>query len=154
MVRFFKISMYLLIVFSTSCTKNTIADLFKNPGETITVERDVVEFNTIQINSIFNIIITQDTVEKVIITGGKNLTGSIKTDVINNVLNIEDKNGMSAYQGSNNRVTIEIFVKELNMIEVNAPCLLSTSNTIESTNFRMFKTKKSSAGVGLFVLMI
>lgn len=117
---------------------NTLPDFLKNAGETISEERILNNFTAIQINSTFNIEIQEDTLHKVIITGGKNLIPEIETQIKNDTLIIQNNNNWNVVRGPDERITIHVHVDNLRSIEVIQPCYITTVKTLKSDIFGIY----------------
>jgi len=75
-----------------SCERENMLDCVKSTGNITLQERFVGNFSNISLEDNINLIIKQDTVNKIIIEAGKNLLGLINTEVKNNFLHISNKN--------------------------------------------------------------
>lgn len=85
-----KIVFFLGIAVLASCQKGT--KCIHSMGENTKDTRYVLSFNRLRINSLMDVYWHLDTVNKVVITTGKNMLTYIKTEVSNNRLSITNEN--------------------------------------------------------------
>ena len=129
-VRFLFLS---LVCLNISCSKDRLCNCFYKSGKTERKEIVLEEFNEIHINNIFNVYISQDTTNKIIIEGGKNLISNIKANVDNKILEISDKNKCNFLRNYETR-NLYISVKPYNLkrIAIYGEVNLYSTDTINS----------------------
>jgi len=115
----------------SSCEKY---DLLKGSGKTIVIERQLLDFGSIEVNDLFEISLMKDSSNKVIISGGENLLDKIKTDINNNSLIISDNNTCGWTRSYEDKIQIEIHYKTLNHLILNGEATVKCKNTIEMSN--------------------
>ena len=91
-----KKSHFFLLVFIgciiVSCGKENRWDCFKRTGDIVSEERQLDNFSTLETADNIEVIIIQDTLNKIIIEAGENLLGLVTSDVENGVLYLKNNN--------------------------------------------------------------
>lgn len=85
-----------------------MGDCFKSTGKSTTETRVTDGFNTIKVNDGINLFITQGNETSIQVKAGKNLMKHIKTDVANNVLNIENNNKCNWVRSFKKKIDVHI----------------------------------------------
>ena len=87
---------YFLLIFYcciiVSCAKENRWDCFKRTGEIVVEERKLNSFSALETADNIEIVIIQDTINKVVIEAGENLMGLITSDITNGVLFLKNNN--------------------------------------------------------------
>jgi len=86
------LSILLVVIFISACTKDHMCDCFKNTGEIIKERREIASFDKIILNSQINLFLIQDSGNYVEVECGKKLINGIKTDVENGILTLKNTN--------------------------------------------------------------
>ncbi len=118
---------FLPMVFLLSCEENGFLDA----GKEITISRELNDFNTVYVDDIFELELLQDTINKIEITTGEHLIDQIRTSISDTILSIDNTNHMRwsrEYEG----VKLRLHLKTLRKLRLNAPCDVTTANTISS----------------------
>lgn len=110
----------ILTVVLVGCKKASERSCVKSAGEEITVERELEDFNKLYLGSHLKFILVQDTVNKVVLTGGKNLLNFIETNVSNGKLFISNENKCNFLRSYKKKVTVELHLKKIQNIEYDA----------------------------------
>src|SRR5688572_21323703 len=79
---------FLCVALLISCKKN---GCFENAGSIQKSERPATRFNTIDIKDNINLVLTQDTINKIFVEAGEFISSNIKTEIANNVLAISNE---------------------------------------------------------------
>lgn len=90
-----KLSRYLLpmlLILFISCKKENRCDCIKRTGEIITEKRMLNGFDMIVVEDDLDVFITQDPIFEIKVEAGENIVPLIKTEVVNGVLFIRNKN--------------------------------------------------------------
>jgi len=103
-----------------SCRKENAFDCFKGNGKEITVERNPGEFSFIEIFDKVEVTIIKGTSYKVEITAGNKIMKNIVTEVIGNILRIENRNTCNFVRGYKHQVKITITLPYLEKITNNS----------------------------------
>lgn len=109
------------VVLIASCGKKV-----EGSGNLITQERTVAQFTNIQADGSYNVVITQDTLQKVVVKTDDNIMGDVKTEVNGNTLRIYFANHHRNY----NPTFMTVYISSSLIDDVN----LSGSGSISSTN--------------------
>jgi hypothetical protein len=115
----------LLIV---SCQK-----IFFNEEEG-TREISLEDFHDVKISGIFNLVLVQDSTDKLVITG-KNDIGSVDAITVNDTLIIDDHKKRSFNPDKNSLVLHFTHIEQLELFD---PVRLTNRDTIKAENFRFF----------------
>jgi hypothetical protein len=109
----------ILVVFLVlaSCKKAEDRPCFKSAGDVTSKEIDVTSFDRMLLKEHVKYVLVQDTVEKVVITGGKNLVNFISVDVTDGLLTIINENRCNFLRSYQKKVTVEIHFKTLINLE-------------------------------------
>jgi hypothetical protein len=129
----------LLFCFLFSCIKDDKCNCFKTTGKKSTKEIILSDFTEIQVNNIFNVFITEDTINKIRIEGGKNLIPFIKTEVDCHSLIVSDKNKCNWLRNNRNEINLFISVKpfSLKSIMINGESNIYSTNTINGNELEI-----------------
>lgn len=88
-------------------------------------------FTSARIYGIYNLVIVQDSADRVVITGSNGID-EIEASVINDTLVVDDGNGFSLNPGRN---TLELHFRQLEYLVTADPVNLTTGNTITGMRF-------------------
>ncbi len=83
---------YLLIIFSFSCSSEKANDCFQNSGKIIQQEIAVSSFNEILVNRDVELILKEGLEHKVVVETGEYLLNDVEAKVVSNRLELTDKN--------------------------------------------------------------
>ena len=126
---------YILLFFISitffSCKKNT-GDCFTNTGKIITENRTSKDFHLISLNDNINLILTQDSLNTVIVEAGENIINSIKTEFVNGHLNIKNTSSCNWLRSYAKEINIYVSVKHLDSLKYESSGNVSCTNTIKS----------------------
>ena len=111
-----KIILLLFPLLFSSCNNEDAWDIFKTAGEQITEERDIEPFNKLEMLDRINVILVQDTLERLTISGPKNLLPKVSTLVKNGCLIIKDTNRFNWVRSYDHEITATVHVQTLNHI--------------------------------------
>ncbi len=106
-----------LMITVVACKKAEDRRCFKSVGESATKEVIVEAFDKLFLGAHIKFELIQDTEEKVVLKGGKNLLNFITTDIVDGVLRIENKNKCNFLRSFSKIVTAEIHLKDIVNIE-------------------------------------
>jgi hypothetical protein len=128
-----KIIIYLLpagLIWLAGCTKS--GDCFTNTGTIITEERRVGDFDSISVQNYVNLILIQDSVNKVVVEAGQNVISGITTQVINNQLFIDNTLKCNWLRSYSKPINVYISVKHLEKIYYLGTGNITSTNTLRS----------------------
>ncbi len=132
------------------CKKESMLDLFKSTGKIVKEQREAGYFDKIQLEDNINLIITQDTINKIVVQAGKNLLKLIKTDVKDNCLNIHNDNKCNWVRSFDKEINVYVSLKNLQNIYYSGSGKISTTNTIV-TDYLEVNIKSGSNVVDLSI---
>lgn len=135
------INIFLLICLSTgliglvSCNKGGVC--VSNSGSVIMQERAVAPFDSIDLADNVNLILTQDTVDKITVEAGSKVIGGIKTDILNRQLNIRNLNTCNWLRSYDKPLNVHVSVKNLWKIYYNGSGNISSTNTLKGDSVKI-----------------
>lgn len=121
-----KISLFLLLGLLVACQSDGF--LF-GTGKIIREYREIGDFSKVRIKSVVDVIITQDTINRVVVEAGEKMLPRIKTQVKYDELIIEDQNKIR-WLNPYDRPVIHLSVKELIQITPDEACYVSSTNAL------------------------
>ncbi len=101
-----------------SCKKENRFDLIKRTGKETVEERDLVDFTTLLLYHRIDVELVSDTINKAIVTAGKNIIGNIPTRIENGILTIEDNNKFKWSRSYDKTLKVELHCKNLRHIKL------------------------------------
>jgi hypothetical protein len=133
-----------------SCKKAEDRPCFKGVGDETIVERELASFQTLFLGPHLNYVLVQDTVEKVVLTGGENLVNFIGTNITEGELRITNDNRCNFLRTYKKSVTVEIHLINVNSIEFQGTKPLTCQNALTCP----FLHIKIIQGAGAFNLKV
>jgi len=119
-----------------SCEKES-SNCFTGKGNIDIQEILLEDFKAIQVNDIFDIILIQDTIHKIVMEGSENLLPHVKTIIRNDTLLIENTlrcNWLRDYE----KVTLSVHFQDLVHLVTHAPVNVVSHDTIRCDNLEYF----------------
>lgn len=135
MNRFIYISLFIATLFS--CKKAEDRACVKSAGDEITVVKSVSTFDQLFLGPHLNFNLVQDTVEKVVITGGKNLLNFVEVQVENGVLTIMNKNKCNFLRSYKKEITVDIHLKNVINITFEGTKPMNCVNQLVATDLTL-----------------
>ena len=126
-----------ILVFGSSCKKAEDRSCFKTTGELVTLDVPSADFTELNLGKRLNYSLVRDTVNFVRIKGGKNLVKSIRVEVIDNILYIENINRCNFLRDLSTIIDLEIHYKNLNRVDGVVSHELTTQDTIFAEFFNL-----------------
>lgn len=117
-----------------SCNKSG-ADCFTSTGTIIRQTRSVSDFDTIVARENVDIILTQDSVNSVIVEAGEKIIDGIKTIVTNGQLEIDNDNKCNWMRSYDKPLNVNVHVKNLTKIYYLSAGNISSTNVLTPTSF-------------------
>jgi hypothetical protein len=138
------------LAFSTllSCKKPADRSCFKSVGSETTKEISLASFEKLALKEHVRYVLIQDSLDKVVLKGGKNLLNLIETTVSDHVLEIKNKNRCNFLRSYKKVVTAEIHFTKLVNINFVGTEPLTSIGTIKTDYFAFY----SRDGAGDVVL--
>lgn len=97
-----------------------------------TIKRDVESFIMLQLDGGYEVILIQDSQEKVIIVSERSNSNEIKTEIEGNKLHIYTRGTFQF-----DKIKLIIFYKSLEKIDINGGVTLETKNTLNTNNLQL-----------------
>jgi Putative auto-transporter adhesin, head GIN domain len=115
----------------TGCKKSGVNCLTSN-GKTIRQDRLVQDFDSIDVQDYVNLILSQDSMNKVTVESGQNIINGITTEVVDRQLVIRNANKCNWLRSYDVPVNVYVSVKDLKKIYYLSSGNISTTNTLKS----------------------
>ncbi len=113
-----------------SCKKEHMCDCFKSTGEMVKEERSQGGFHTIELESNINLIITQDTFNRLEVEAGSHLINGIITEVSDSVLKIRNENRCNMVRSYKKPVNVYVSMPKVQELIHRGSGKISCTNTI------------------------
>lgn len=124
-----RIYIFIIIVISLfSCQK--ASDCFSSSGKEIVVEQALANFDSLYVNDVFDIELIQDTINKICIKGKEAFVNSTYFNIENNTLILNNSHKCKFAKPKNNSVLINLHVKRISFIRLNASSKVFSNNTL------------------------
>ena len=133
----FNILLIFLMLTLWSCSKDNLFDCFKGAGKTIKEQRDIYYFNSIHLRNNLNLILIQDSINKVIVEAGKNIQDGIKTEVENNMLVISNENKCNWVRSYDNPMNVYVHFKKLDSLYYSSSGDVNCSNIWKNDSIKL-----------------
>jgi hypothetical protein len=126
----------IIIIIIYSCEKESSDCLYKK-GNIIKQEIFTENFSCIAVNDIFNVILMQDTVHRIVIEGGENVLPNVEAIIRNDTLTAQHSircNWFRDYE----KINLYIFFSRLKHIVTYSPVKIISADTINCNNLEYF----------------
>jgi hypothetical protein len=100
-------------------------------GGEVTQKTMLGSFHAIEINSVFDILLVQDTSDFALVTCGKNLIDNVVISQDNDLIRLNQKIGLN-WARNYNRTIIELHFKSLSSIQINKSCSIEAISPVQS----------------------
>ena len=107
-------------------------------GTLIRTERAATPFKEIDISDNINLVLTQDTVEKIAVEAGSSLAPNITTTIRNNTLFIRNESSCKWLRSPAEKITVYVSVKDLVRLTYNASGNVTTTNTLKADGITFY----------------
>jgi len=107
-----------------------MCDCFKGTGKVITETRTPSDYTRIELNDNINLVITQDSINKISVEGGEKLLPNIQTEFVDNKLIIKNNNKCNWVRSYKNKFTVYVSAKSLKRIEYFGSGNITSTNTL------------------------
>ena len=141
---FAKASTILLISILSACNKENQFDCFKSTGKIINSERQLNDFKELEIDDVFNVFIAKDTINKIIIEGGKNLLPLIITEVKDGKLYIKNNNKCNWVRSYKKELNIFLYTQSLEHIFLYGESKIMSYDTLDIEVFTIDNWSRAS----------
>jgi len=123
------ISFLFLILYS--CQKPENRACWKSTGEETELEIILPSFDKILLHEHLEFVLIQDSVEKVVVIGGKNLVNFVKAEVTDGLLDIRNDNNCNFLRTYKKKIKVEVHFKSLMNIHYEGTYALTNVGTLE-----------------------
>tara|TARA_R110002072_G_scaffold238038_2_gene395420 strand:- start:3084 stop:3821 length:738 start_codon:yes stop_codon:yes gene_type:complete len=145
-----KFIIFLFLLNLISCKKAENRSCFKGVGNIISSEILLTNFDKIFMGPHLKYVLVQDTINKVVLTGGENLLNFIETNVDASLLSINNNNKCNFLRSYSKIVTVEIHYINVINIEFEGTEKVESRNQMQTN----YLTLALSTGAGEFNLNI
>jgi hypothetical protein len=129
-----------LLCLSYACSKNGLFDA----GPTVTQEIVLNQtFGEIDADQIFDIILVQDTLYKILVTCGQNLQKDVNIYIRNNILHL-DQNTAYNWSRPYNKIQLEFHLVQMPQLNIYEPIELTSKGTLTMPSFSIIDFGKFS----------
>ncbi len=104
---------FLVLTAVTSCKKSADRPCLKSVGENSSKDIQLDPFNKIKLYAHLNYLLVQDSTDKLVIKGGKNLLNFVKAEMVDDVLEISNQNKCNFLRDYDQKITVEIHFTSL-----------------------------------------
>jgi hypothetical protein len=141
-MKYLKYFLFLLVVGSfVSCQK---PGCFEDGGAIVVTDRKANPFTKIELYNNINLVLKQDTVEKLKVEGGRHLLPNISTNIEGGALIIRNNISCNWLRNPNEVITVYASVKRLEEVLYNGSGNITSTNTL--TSDRLFFYSHEGAG--------
>jgi len=124
--------MGLFLLVLSGCGKSS--DCLTSSGSVIREERHTNPFDSIELQDYVNLILTQDSMDKVEVEAGENVINGISTDVVDNKLIIRNHLQCNWLRSYSKPLNVYVSVRNLEKIYYNSAGNITTTNAITGDN--------------------
>lgn len=108
----------------------------------VVIEKSLEEFDTITLNSVFEVHLIQGNENIIRIEGAKKIVEKITSSIVNNTLHLENNYRGNWMHPSNNKIKLFITVNQINRINALETCNIKTDNTLIGDEIGLVMTSK------------
>ncbi len=125
----------LLLLMWPGCKK---PGCLESPGTNMRQERAATAFNRIDIADNIDLVLTQDTKEKIEVEGGSNVIANIETSITNQTLTVRNNASCKWLKDPAEKITVYLSVADLVRLDYNGSGSIITTNTIQADGITLF----------------
>lgn len=127
----------LCLCFLASCADDQWDDCITSTGPTVQQQRAASDFHTIELGAKVDVVLTQDSLNSIVVEGGRNLLDQTETSITNGVLSINSNMTCNWVRNLEQRVTVHVHCKELRQITFTGSGDMSCTNHLTVPTFRV-----------------
>lgn len=131
----------ILILLSVGCKRETC---FGETGAVATVTRAVTAFHKMELYDNINVVLTQDTVERLTIEAPEHLIPNIATQIKDGILRVKNEASCAWLRKASEKATLYVHLKKLDTILYAGSGTITSSNTVNADNLTLY----SETGAG------
>ena len=136
-LRTYTIGVLSVFLFGLPGCKKTGTDCFTSTGNIVREVRNIAEFDSIDMEDYVNLILSEDSVNKVEVEAGQNILDGIDTKVIDRQLTIRNNTKCNWLRSYSKPVNVYVSVKNLKKIYYNSSGNITTLTPIRSDNLKV-----------------
>ncbi|MBC7425149.1 MAG: DUF2807 domain-containing protein [Bacteroidia bacterium] len=118
------------MIFLSGCSKDHLFDAFKSAGPDASITRKTESFTQIRVGEKFDVLLVQDTIEKVIITAGEHIVNGFSSEVKDGKLIVKNGNKANWVRHLKVRHKVEIHFIKIDKIEIEGAAHFTNKDTI------------------------
>ncbi len=126
-------SLLILLLFNASCEKSL---------QKISIQHELSEFDTVTFNSVFEVILKQDTFNQIKIDGAAKIVNHITFEILNGNLTLKNNYKSNWAHPKNNKIKVFITTNGLSRINANETCNIQSMNTLTGNEIGLVMTSK------------
>lgn len=131
-LNFFKVTIAILLLFHiVSCEKNAFFNAGENVSQEILLDKMI---SSIEVNTMLDITLVQDSINKAIVTCGENLLSDINIFVKDDILHLNNTikyNWSRSYE----KVKLELHLISIPQLNIRKPAYITTRDTFKTNEF-------------------
>ena len=129
--------LFILISVNFISCKKDLGDCFTSTGKIIQEERSVQEFNYVSLNDNINLILTQDTVNKLIVEAGENIIENIITEFDKGHLTISNTMSCNWVRSYSKDINIYLSTISFDSLNYNSAGNVISTNTLNADSINI-----------------
>ena len=114
----------------------------KKQFATTTIYRELNEFDTLTLNSVYEVELTQDTVNYIELSGATTILEKVNVFLDNHNLKLTTNYHGNWMHPSNNKIKIRLHINGLHLIQANETCNIRSTNALTGDEIGMVMTSK------------
>lgn len=125
----------LAVVFLNSCKKAEDRTCMKSAGSETTIEVSLPSFEKVKLGPHINFTLVQDTINKMIVTGGENLVKHISSDFVDDEMVIENNNKCNFLRSYKKEIDVEVHFVDIKHLTFEGTRPLNMIGTLTTDYF-------------------
>lgn len=121
-----------VLLSASSCNKEGGCDCLKSTGDDTSLEQSLPDFKTIRIYDLFQVYLTEDTVNKILLKGGENILPFISYEISNDTLVLKNDNRCNWVRSYKRKIYAYISIKSLKEVILNGESDVFSIGTLHS----------------------
>lgn len=131
------LSIAMLLVVLAGCKKPNERSCWKAHGEAVGVNRNITDFNEIEVHDAIKLIIVQDTANGVVVHAAENTEPFVNAGLRNGVLVLTNENKCDFLRSYDQSIEVYVYCKDLTKVVKYSSADIISSNAITSDTFRL-----------------
>jgi len=134
-------SIIILVVALLAFSRCKKPGCFETAGRMVTTERAASPFHQIDLNDKINLILTQDTTEKIKVEAGEHLQPNVSTTIKDGILTIDNNTHCNWLRNPSENINVYVSVKSLEKVLYNGSGNITSTNTLKGDNLGFYSRK-------------